>query len=102
MLVGGVMFFPGANYLLGNLDLELRLGAELGNRINFKITSLITVMVYYLINCQNCLRIQIETISYQALVELISDLIIPWKDLLFLSEMNLYLPNLAVYRGNLR
>ena len=57
MLVGGVMFFPGANYLLGNLDLELRLGAELGNRINFKITSLITVMVYYLINCQKCLRI---------------------------------------------
>ena len=44
VLVGGVMFFPGANYLLGNLDLELRLGAELGNRINLKITSLITAV----------------------------------------------------------
>ena len=70
MLVGGVMFFPGANYLLGNLDVVLRLCAELGNRMNFKITSLITVMVYYLINCQNCIRIEIETISYQALVKL--------------------------------
>ena len=43
MLVGGVMFSPRANYLLGYLDVVLRLCAELGNRINFKITSLITV-----------------------------------------------------------
>ena len=65
MLVGGVMFFPGANYLLGNLDVVLRLCAELGNRINFKIMS--HVLLFN--NCQNCLHIQIETISCQALVE---------------------------------
>ena len=65
MLGGWVMLFPGANYPLGNLDVLVGLGTELGNRINFKIMS--HVLLFN--NCQNCLHIQIETISYQALVE---------------------------------